>query len=84
MSESNRNRPARKAPYNKPPTTFSEQVNKLISRGLVIPDQSNAEFYLSQLNYYRFAAYCLPFEQDHANHRFRDNTAFDDVLNLYI
>lgn len=84
MSASNRSRPVRKAPYNKPPTTFSEQVNKLVSRGLVIPDQSKAEFYLSQLNYYRFAAYCLPFEQDHANHRFRANTAFDDVLNLYI
>lgn len=84
MSPSNRSRPARKAPYNKPPTTFSEQVKKLVSRGLAIPDQSKAEFYLSQLNYYRFAAYCLPFEQDHASHRFQANTAFDDVLNLYI
>jgi abortive infection bacteriophage resistance protein len=84
MSPNNRSRPARKASYNKPPTTFSEQVNKLVSRGLAIPDQSKAEFYLSQLNYYRFAAYCLPFEQDHASHRFQANTAFDDVLNLYI
>lgn len=84
MSPSNRNRPTRKAPYNKPPTTFNDQVNKLVSRGLAIPDQSKAEFYLSQLNYYRFSAYCLPFEQDHASHRFQPNTAFDDVLNLYI
>lgn len=56
MSPSNKSRPARKAAYNKPPTTFSEQVKKLVSRGLAIPDQSKAEFYLSQLNYYRFAA----------------------------
>ncbi|WP_200881982.1 Abi family protein [Nitrincola sp. A-D6] len=51
---------------------------------MIIDDKAKAEFYLSQLNYYRFAAYCLPFEQDHATHRFRQGTTFDTVLNLYI
>ena len=74
----------RKASYSKPPTTFSQQVDLLEQRGLVIADKAKAEFYLSQLNYYRFAAYCLPFEQDHDSHQFRAGTCFEDVFNLYI
>jgi len=83
---SNRNgtSPQRKASYSKLPTTFSKQVDQLQARGLNVPDKAKAEFYLSQLNYYRFAAYCLPFEQDHTTHQFKTNTRFDDVLNLYI
>lgn len=73
-----------KIPFTKPPKTFAEQVDKLREHGLLIPDLAKAEFYLSHLNYYRFAAYCLPFEQDHATHQFHAGTSFDDVLNLYI
>ena len=51
---------------------------------MVIPDKAKAEFYLSQLNYYRFAAYCLPFEKDHASHQFQPGTQFDKVFNLYV
>jgi len=72
-----------KVPFNKPPKTFSEQVKILKSHGLVIQDTNKAEFYLSQLNYYRLAAYCIPFEIDHDAHRITEGTTFDDVLNLY-
>ncbi|MAE90335.1 MAG: DNA-binding protein [Pelagibaca sp.] len=51
---------------------------------MLIPDEQKAAFYLSQLNYYRFAAYCLPFEQDHASHQFQAGTGFEDVFNLYV
>jgi len=78
-----RTRP-KKVPYQKKPTNFADQVARLAQRGLNVPDPAKAEFYLAQLNYYRVAAYCLPFENDHANHRFRPNTYFDDVLNLYV
>lgn len=74
----------RKISYNKPPTSFADQVDLLEQRGLYIPDKSKAEFYLAQLNYYRFAAYCLPFEQDHATHQFQTNISFEDVKNLYV
>jgi len=75
--------PHTKIPYTKSPISFKEQVDKLALHGLEVPDPTVAEFYLSQLNYYRFAAYCVPFEQDHATHRFRSGIRFDDVLNLY-
>lgn len=74
----------RKIPYCKHPTSFSDQINLLERRGLIVEDKTRAEFYLSQLNYYRFAAYCLPFESDHTSHQFESNTRFDNVLNLYI
>lgn len=51
---------------------------------MLIPDEQKAAFYLSQLNYYRFAAYCLPFEQDHASHQFQAGTGFEGVFNLYV
>lgn len=78
-------RPRRKkVAFTKPPITFAQQIDKLRDHGLEVPDHEKAEFYLSQLNYYRFSAYCLPFEQDHSTHQFRVGTRFNDVLNLYI
>ncbi len=73
-----------KVPYRKPPTSFQEQVQVLKSHGLTISDESKTVFYLSNLNYYRLTAYCLPFEVDHDTHQVAEGTSFDDVLNLYI
>lgn len=70
--------------FSKPPKTFEEQVDILRSRGLEIDDPERARRYLSHLNYYRLAAYWLPFEQDHPTHRFKPNTRFDTVLEHYI
>ena len=69
--------------FTKPPKTFAEQIQILQSHGLSIQDTAKAEFYLSQLNYYRLAAYCIPFEIEHTTHQITLGTTFDDVLNLY-
>ncbi len=63
MSSSGK-KPAHKRPYLKPPITFAKQVQKLQKRNLEVPDTAKAEFYLGQINYYRFTAYCLPFESE--------------------
>ncbi|NCC27725.1 MAG: Abi family protein, partial [Gammaproteobacteria bacterium] len=76
--------PPMKRPFGKPATTYAEQVALLQQRGMVIDDPGEAEFYLQHLNYYRLGAYWLPFEADHATHRFRTGTRIADVLNLYI
>lgn len=73
-----------KRPFSKPATTYPEQVAQLQQRGMQIDDPEQAGFYLQHLNYYRLAAYWLPFEADHASHCFRPGTRFDAVLNLYI
>lgn len=76
--------PKQKITFSKPPRSFSEQAELLRSYGLNAPRGSKAEFYLAHLNYYRLAAYRLPFEEDHKTHRLRPDTSFEDVLNLYM
>ena len=73
-----------KEPFPKKALTFPAQVNLLRSRGMVVDDEAEAEFYLRHLNYYRLSAYWLPFEADHATHCFRPGTNFRQVLNLYV
>lgn len=67
--------------YNKPPLSYSEQVKCLQSRGLLVENHEEAEQFLAKVNYYRFSAYCLPFESK--RHQFRDNITFNDVASLY-
>lgn len=73
-----------KSAFTKPATTYAEQVARLQQRGMLIADPAKAAFYLQHLNYYRLAAYWLPFEADHGSHTFLPGSHFDDVLNLYI
>lgn len=51
---------------------------------MVIHGRERVKRYLAHLNYYRLAAYWLPFEADHSTHTFRPNTTFDLVLEHYI
>ncbi|WP_130473038.1 Abi family protein [Candidatus Magnetaquicoccus inordinatus] len=69
--------------YDKPHASFAQQIALLQSRGMLIDDPSHAAHSLAHLNYYRLVAYWLPFEEDHATHRFRPGTRFSAVLNLY-
>ncbi|MDR3450363.1 MAG: Abi family protein [Alphaproteobacteria bacterium] len=73
-----------KRPYLKPATTYAEQIRKLRERGMLIADEEAAKIYLQHINYYRLGAYWLPFESDHAGHRFREGARFEDVVNLYV
>ena len=70
--------------FTKPPLTYQEQIELLVSRGMRIDNYGRARRYLSHLNYYRLAAYWLPFEQDHASHNFKPGTTFDKVIEHYI
>ena len=67
--------------YKKPPLTCSGQIDLLVSRGLVVSDRVKAEKFLNQVNYYRFSAYCLPFEIN--RHQFKPNVTFDKIQKLY-
>lgn len=67
--------------YNKPPLSFDKQIELLASRGLVVSDCVKAEQFLSQVNYYRFSAYCLPFEIK--RHQFHFGVTFKQIQKLY-
>lgn len=73
--------------FNKPAISISEQIELLKSRGMTVDDEERAAHYLSFISYYRLRPYWLPFEVPAAregDHRLRQGTKFDEVLELYI
>jgi abortive infection bacteriophage resistance protein len=73
--------------YQKQALSFQEQLEKLQTRGLIINNQSLALVSLSNINYYRLSAYCLPFkqldEQGNITEKFQKNISFENILELY-
>ena len=67
--------------YNKPPLSFSDQLQVLISRNLTVIDTNRATNYLSQINYYRLSAYFLPFQS--AKDHFTSGTTFSHIIDTY-
>jgi len=73
--------------YSKPAESIAEQINRLIRRGMAVPDHDRAAHYLYHLNYYRLRGYWIPFEDKSAggnDHKFSDGTTFEQALNRYI
>lgn len=74
--------------FLKEPTTIDEQIELLLTRGMVIDDVVDAENWLKSISYYRFSAYWLPFEKpidDKIRSKvFQDNITFKKVRDLYI
>src|ERR1017187_880014 len=74
--------------YTKTPTTFDEQVELLIRRGMVIHDRRKAASLLSSINYYRLRPYWFPFQDPLAQkvldeHPFAPNTTLSRVFRIY-
>ncbi len=73
--------PPPKVPYGKPWLSVADQVSKLEARGLQVNDRNDAESFLRHVNYYRFAGYCLAFEQP--RHSFPAGVTFEQVKSAY-
>ncbi len=71
--------------FAKPPLSIPAQVERLRSRGLLVPDQARAEHYLRFIGYYRLSAYALPLQHHDVlpDKPFKAGAAFEDILNLY-
>lgn len=67
--------------YTKPPLTFDDHANLLISRGLKC-DKQELISRLQSVNYYRLSAYLYPFRKP--DDSFRENTTFDLVWKHYV
>lgn len=70
-------------PYQKPWLDYADQVERLESRGLVVADRPLAEWFLSRVNYYRLAGYCLAFESPSQRHAFVPGTTFEQLKAAY-
>ncbi|MBX9596952.1 MAG: Abi family protein [Burkholderiales bacterium] len=70
--------------YPKPATSIQQQIAQLQSEGLIIPDIAQASKILEHIAYYRLRAYWIIFETSANPRKFKPNTNFNDVLNLYL
>ena len=70
-----------------PPTSISDQINRLSQRGMSIPNQDEAVRLLSSVSFYRFRGYLEPFV-DHTTNReprpFKAGTTLDAVTERYV
>jgi len=75
-----------KQPYSKIATSLKDQVELMVSRGLVIDDTQKAEHYLKFIGYYRLGGYARHFRVGSGAdpERYIHGTTFSDVLDLYI
>lgn len=62
--------------------SFDEQIEILKQRGLIINNEDEAKFILSNINYYRFTAYLLPFKNKDSI--YSNGTSFEKVYNIYL
>lgn len=69
--------------YNKIAFSIQQHIQQLRDRGMNIADSALAEHYLSQVSYYRLAGYWWPMQIDKENHKFKENSKFEDVVALY-
>ena len=67
----------------KPPTTFKNQVNKLVEHGMEVLDLQFALDFLSKNNYYRFTGYGIQFRSDPSKSDYEEGTTFDEIFHLY-
>lgn len=71
-------------------TSFSQQLELLKNRGLIIEDEQKALGYLKTIGYYRFSGYLYSFRQvdaQNSSHKldcFIEGSHFEDVKNLYM
>lgn len=68
---------------NKPPKTYSDQLQILRSRGLIVSDEARALHCLEHHNYYRISAYRFPLAEPANPDLFLTGTTFDQLWDLY-
>ena len=68
----------------KQPMSYEEQLNRLITHGIVVADRDRAIDILKRVNYYRFTGYALQFRVGLEDSTYVEDTNFDTVYNLYM
>lgn len=73
-----------KIPFNKPPLTYSQQLQKLKERGLIINNEKKTLHILESVSYYRLSGYWYPLLQDKQNHVFKKDATFEKPFTLFL
>lgn len=74
---------ADKKDYPKKIISFDEQIKQLRERGMIINDIDTAKNFLRNISYFRLQGFWWEFQIDKNNHKFKLNTTFERVIDLY-
>lgn len=69
--------------YSKQPLDYSEILDLLASRGLIIADRNKAIECLKVVSYFRLDNYFHPMESDKVRHIFKPGSTFENAMDLY-
>jgi len=72
-----------KVPYTKQPLSYSDQIQQLRKRGLIIENEPKALHLLEVISYYRLSGYWYPMLSDKVNHIFKPNSTFELAYCIY-
>lgn len=73
-----------KQQYNKPALSYTDQLDRLKRRGLIIEDDVKAIHLLENISYYRLSAYWYPLlETPKSAHVFKAGASFEHAFQLY-
>lgn len=67
----------------KQPLSYEEQVEKLISHGIIVSDKEKVIDILERVNYYRLTGYALQFREKPNKSDYVNGTTFENIYNLY-
>ena len=69
----------------KPTLTTAEQIELLKSRNLIFENESKADQFLLQNNYYRLSGYWRRYQinPDKGENKFKDNITFEQIVSIY-
>jgi len=68
---------------SKDPKTVTEQIEILKERGLLFRDEALVPHFLKNISYYRLKGYWWEMQSNKVEHKFQDNSYFEDVIDLY-
>jgi abortive infection bacteriophage resistance protein len=69
--------------YTKQPISIDDQIAKLRLLGLTFVNENRARKTLSEVSYFRFAAYLRPMEANKQTHQFKPGSTFENAFALY-
>jgi len=72
-----------KVPYTKQALSYSDQIQQLRNRGLIIENEPKALHLLEVISYYRLSGYWYPMLSDKEKHLFKPNSTFELAYCIY-
>jgi abortive infection bacteriophage resistance protein len=73
-----------RVPYTKPALNYSQQLEQLKNRGLIIENETKALHILKNISYYRLSGYWYPMlTSPKTDHNFKPGATFNNAFKLY-